>query len=64
MKNEHKRRGEMRVIHYGQIERKERVRESAVEEKERAPPPPPNTYAHTRRGSLTQKQASFNTSEN
>lgn len=33
----------MRVIHYGQIERKERVRESAMEEKERAPPPPPNS---------------------
>lgn len=28
----------MRVIHYGQIERKERVRESAVEEREREHP--------------------------
>lgn len=31
----------MRVIHYRQIERKERVRESAMKEKERAPPRPP-----------------------
>lgn len=35
--------GGMRVIHYGQIERKEEVRESAVKEKESAPPLPPNS---------------------
>lgn len=45
MKNEHK-RGKMRVIHYGQIERKERMRERAIKEKESTPQRRPTAHSH------------------
>lgn len=57
----------MRVIHYGQIERMESVRERARKEEERTPPTATQLHANTCtywNGSPTQKQASFNTNEN
>lgn len=57
----------MRVIHYGQIERKKRVRESALKEKGRAPPLPPNsalTRMHVLEGEPYAEAGLLNTSEN